>query len=255
MTWPRLVVAAVAIMVGAAGCGSASKSPTTQGAGTTTGLTTTSGPAQDIAADKAAADAASLKLTDFPPGWTSTPSSSGPDVPNVDTELTKCLGVSRADFPKSSPAKSESPDFSDSNNNTVSSAVGYQPEASRVQRALALFSDPKAPACLTTAVASIIDYSIHHPAKPSDTLPSGVTVGSATVAQMSFPAYGDKDAAYRVTVPVSIKSLTISFYLDLIVVGKGRADVEMFFQGIGTPFDTTSAQHYTGLVVDRLTNT
>ena len=74
--------------------------------------------------------------------------------------------------------------------------MGYESDTLRVQHALVLFTDPKAPGCLTTALTTIINSVIHHPAKPSDTLPSGVTLGTATVAPMSFPVYGDKELAY-----------------------------------------------------------
>ena len=46
---------------------------------------------------------------------------------------------------------------------------------------------------------------------------------------------------------MNIKSLTVSFYADVVLVGKGGAEVEMTFQGVGTPFDTTQEQHYTEL--------
>jgi hypothetical protein len=87
------------------------------------------------------------------------------------------------------------------------------------------------------------------------TLPAGVKLGQATVQQMSFPTYGDKSIAYQLSIPISYSGLSLAAYADEIVVIKGRADVIMSFQNSNDPFPTDQEQHYTGVVVGRLTNT
>jgi hypothetical protein len=73
---------------------------------------------------------------------------------------------------------------------------------------------------------------------------------------MSFPTIGDESIAYRVTVPINLKSgLSISVYYDHVTARKGRAGAELDFEGIGTPFPSDQAEHYTTLVVDRMANT
>jgi hypothetical protein len=104
-------------------------------------------------------------------------------------------------------------------------------------------------------VADVIDEAIKHPTTPSDTLPAGAQIGSTTVSQMSFPTYGDKSIAYQVKVPVTYSGLSIDAYVDLIFSIKGRAGVSMTFEGVTDPFSVNQAEHYTGLVVGRLTNT
>ncbi len=96
---------------------------------------------------------------------------------------------------------------------------------------------------------------IKHPSNPADTLPSDAKLGTATVSPMSFPQTGDKSVAYQVKVPVSYKGLDVTIYLDEIVSIKGRAQVAMSFEGVLNPFPSPQEQHYTGLVVGRLTNT
>jgi hypothetical protein len=99
-----------------------------------------------------------------------------------------------------------------------------------------------------------MNATINHPTGGS-TLPAGVKLGQSTVEQMSFPTYGDKTIAYQVKIPITYSSLNVSVYLDLIIAIKGRANVATTFQATTSPFPTDQEQHYTGLVVGRLTNT
>jgi hypothetical protein len=234
---------------------SCSNSGSNNSAQSTTTSTTTQSTGQNVEADKAAAQAAALKLSDFPAGWTSKPASNMSPSQDITAQLAKCLGVSQADLTKA-PALYYSPDFSESSsNNTASSSVGYRASAAFQQSSFANLSGAKVPDCLTTAVAAVINESIKHPTNPSDTLPAGAQVGTTTVSPMSFPQFGDKSIAYQVKVPVSYQSLSIDAYVDIILSIKGRADAAMSFEGVTNPFPVDQAEHYTGLVVGRLTNT
>jgi hypothetical protein len=250
---PILWIASVAILslIGAS-CGGGGGSNSAQS--TTTTSTTAPSTGQNIEADKAAAQAASLTLSDFPAGWTSQPSSSTNPDQGISAQLAKCLGVSEAALSKP-PAHYDAPNFSDTNNNTASNTVGYRATAADEQSAFAIVSGPKVPGCMTTAVGAVINQAIAHPTNPSNTLPAGAAVGTATVSQMSFPQFGDKSVAYQVKVPVTYQSLSFAAYVDIIYVLKGRAGVSMYFEGVDNPFSIDQAQHYTGLVVGRLTNT
>jgi hypothetical protein len=238
----------------AASCSSSSskaaESSTTQGST----AATTAKSSQNVAADQAAAQAASLKLSDFPAGWTSQPQSNDTAGQGVTNQLAKCLGVNPSQLTKA-PAEYDSPNFSDSNNDTASSTVGYRATASEQQTAFGLISSPKTPGCLTTAVQAVISDAIQHPSNPSETLPSSAKLGAATVSPMSFPQVGDSSVAYQVQVPVSYEGLNVTIYLDAIYSIKGRADVSMTFEGVLQPFPSDQEQHYTSLVVGRLTNT
>jgi len=184
--------AAVAVgLLGVAACGGASKPPAPRAAGSgptppstgsaTSAARTTPKQAQDIAADRAAAEAVSLKLSDFPTGWTSSPQDNNPDYPNLDNEVAKCLGVSVEELNRKGPADVDSPDFSDADSNTVSSSVGYTPDVATARHEFSLISDPKVPGCLTPAVQKLVSYATAHPKDPSDTLPAGATFGTAKV--------------------------------------------------------------------------
>jgi hypothetical protein len=170
------------------------------------------------------------------------------------SQTAKCLGVSESALTKS-PAIYDSPDFSDSNNNTVSSTTGYRATDADQIKSYAIFSSPKAPDCLSKAFTTIINEEINHPSNPADTLPQGVTLGAATVSPMSFPTFGDRSIALRTQIPVSYQGLNLSYCLDLIFSIKGRADVGMQFLSTVTPFPADQEEHYTGLIVSRLTDT
>ncbi len=239
------------LSVVAAACGGGS----TNSAQSTTTSTSAKSTGQNVEADKAAAKAASLNLSDFPAGWTSQPPSDNSSSQDLTAQLAKCLGVSQADLTKA-PASYDAPTFSESNsNNSASSNVGYRATAADEQSAFAIVSGSKVPDCLTTAVAAVINEAIQHPTDPSDTLPAGAKVGTTTVSPMSFPQFGEKSVAYQVKVPISYSSLSIDAYVDIIYSIKGRAGVAMEFEGVTDPFPVDQAEHYTGLVVGRLTNT
>jgi hypothetical protein len=245
-----LVVAVSASVIGISACGSSSKTSSPPGSSTSS---IPSSSKQDIAADTAAAQAAKLKLSDFPPGWTSAPPSNTTGSQSVTGQLAKCLGVTEANLSKP-PAKALSDDFSQSNM-TASSTVGYRATSAEQTAAFNLWASPKTPSCMTTAVSATIEEAIKHPTTGS-TLPAGVKFGQSAFQTMSFPTYGDKTIAYQLKVPVDYKGLSLAFYEDAIVVIKGRADVVMSFENSPTdPFPTDQEQHYTGLVVGRLTNT
>jgi hypothetical protein len=191
-------------------------------------------------------------LSDFPPGWTSAPPSVDTGPAGLEAKVAKCLGVSESDLSEA-PAKADSNDFSQSNM-TVSSTVGYRATSAEQTAAFNILASPKAPSCLSTVVSTAIEDAIKHPPSGS-TLPSGVTFGKSTVQQMSFPTYGDKTIAYQLKIPVDYNGLSFAAYLDVISVIKGRGDVAMSFENSNDPYPTDQEQHYTGLVVGRLTNT
>jgi hypothetical protein len=151
------------------------------------------------------------------------------------------------------PVRVQSDDFSQSDM-TASSTVGYQATSAEQTAAFNLLAGPKTPGCLSTAVSTILEDAIKHPPTGS-TLPAGVTFGQSTVEQMSFPTYGDKTIAYQLKIPFDYSGLSLAVYLDVISLIKGRADVVMSFENSPDPFPTDQEQHYTELVVGRLTNT
>lgn len=238
-----LVTTAIVLTLGLAACGGSSSS------------SGKSAQTQNVVADKAAAEAAALKLADLPAGWTATPATKTPDAPGVDAQLATCLGVSVAELDKSGPADFKSDDLSDANNNTVSNSVGYAPSADQAKKEFAIFKDPKVPGCLGTALSNFLTYQIKHPTNPSDSIPDSVSFGTPTVAPLSVATVGDQTAAYRVTIPVTALGQTVNAYADFLIAVKGRVGVEMDFEAVGKPFPADQEQQYLQKVIGRLANT
>jgi hypothetical protein len=133
--------------------------------------------------------------------------------------------------------------------------VRYRSSSADASKEFAVLENANLPSCLSTAVSKVIQYNLEHPSTPNSTVPSDLTVGNATVAQMSFPTYGDQSIAYRITIPISYKGLSPSAYLDIVAVRKGRATTGLYFEGEASPFDATMEQQLTGLTVARLAST
>jgi hypothetical protein len=223
---------------------------------TSTSTTTSSAPNPTVAAEKGLAVAANLKLSDFPAGWTSMPQSSTSTGPHgLDAEIASCLHTNLAVLNSNSPTEASSPDFSDSNGDTVSSGVNYLATASQAQAEISVLESSKFPSCFTTAVNEVFTYEVNNPSSTGSTLPAGLTIGHATVAQMSFPSYGNQSIAYRVTVPFTYDGLSPDAYFDIVAVQMGRALAGLTFQSTITAFDSSMEEQLTSIVVGRLTQT
>ncbi len=178
---------------------------------------------------------------------------SGPT--DVGQQLADCLHTSEAVLNSGPGDSANSPNFKDSNGDSASNDVRYRGSVADASVEFAVLENPKLPPCLTSAVTEVIQYNLQHPESPGSTVPPNLTIGNATVAQMSFPSFGDQSIAFRVTIPVSYEGLSPSLYLDIVGVRKGRATTGLYFQGEGTPFDSTLEQQLTAVTVSRLANT
>jgi hypothetical protein len=208
-------------------------------------------PAQDVAADKAAAERAILKLSDFPPGWEAKPHEETPDDPDVARRLSDCLRVDLSGFEDDNPASADSPDFESPEQQEVQSFVGFEPTSAKAQELFAIFERPETPGCLSEATSEIITESLKRP-EPGEELPKGVTVGQVSINRASFPTIGERTIAFRMTIPVRADRLQLSVYADMVFALKARAGVVLSFIDFGSPFPTDQAQQLTRIVVDRV---
>lgn len=244
------VIAAIAISTTA--CSSSGGNSSTSGATTAELSTTVPASSQHVAADKAAAQAALWKLSDFPTGWTSQPQTQDSSNQKIDAQISSCLGATVSFLQQSGPASASSPDFGDTNNDTASEQVVVQSSVSRLSADFALVKSDRFPRCFAQAVNTFIKGEIAHPSDPTNTLPAGATIGKVTISSMSFPAIGDQSLAYRVTLPISFKGLDIPFYVDLIAAQKGRSVAAMTFTAASNGFDSSMEQQLANLAVGRL---
>lgn len=244
--WMFALAMLLALALGLAACGGGS----TNNAGTSSAGTGAGGTHQDVAADRAAAEAASLRLSDFPTGWMSKPASGGTSSTAEDARLAKCLGVNESEL-SDSPVSHTSPNF-EMHYYTVASTVGYRATAAEQNAAFEVWSNPKMPQCLGSSLAAV--------AKQEAPNEADATVGTPTVtasgpAGTTLPQFGDKSIGYEIMIPLCLSSNCLPFYVNVIAVIKGRADVGIMIASFVAPFPPSDAEHYTGLVVGRLTRT
>ncbi|HET6810311.1 MAG TPA: hypothetical protein VFH50_04810 [Acidimicrobiales bacterium] len=226
------------------------------GASTTRGRpgdsSTTSTAAARVAADHARAQAAVLRLSDLPAGWTATPHRASPSVPGLDKRLAACLGVSVGLLNGNDPTNADSPDFSNANGGEISNSVGYEVTVGRARRVTAVLQSPKMAPCLNSALRTFLTSSLSHPATPSQSVPTGIGLGDSTTTRLSFPTSGDATVAYRFEVPIEGAGSPLTVYGDFVFAAKGRAGTVLTVESQAAPPDRTLEQKLVSTVVDRL---
>jgi hypothetical protein len=236
----------IGVLVIAAACGGSSH-------GSSAATATSSDPRSQtrIEADKAAAQNALLKLSDFPTGWTSKPASNPTANADLDKQLAACVGADVTN--QSNPTHVASDDFSDPNgSNTASNSVGLAASADASNAAMDKFSGPKVPGCLAQAMDTAIAQNTQ---SSGTTLPKGVTIGKADAATESFPNVADRTTALRVTVPVQANGLNLKIFADFIAFTKGRSSSVLDLQGQGSPFPADMATSLAQTIAGRLPST
>jgi hypothetical protein len=178
-------------------------------------------------ADQARARAASLKFSDFAPGWTATPSA----------------GSTSGSEPRCSnyhPDQYDSPDFTrTADHSFVSVSTGVFETVAMAKRGYARVAVRQLPACFGELFAKGI------------TKPSSAKVVSAR--PIAFPRVGDRSNAYRLVASVKTPTVTLSVAADIVLFNKGRTDVAMIFLGIARPLPASLEQTAVARVLARVT--
>jgi hypothetical protein len=186
-------------------------------------------------ADLARARAASLKLSDFAPGWkasgsSGTASSPHPRCSTYDPDQSDLVETGRYD----------SPDFTrTADNSFVSVSTGVFRTAAMARRGYARVASPRLPACFGELFARGVS-------KPS----SAKVVSTGPIA---FPRAGDRSNAYRLVASVKTPSATLPVVADIVLFNKGRTDVAMIFLGIGRALPASLEQQAVARVLSRVT--
>jgi hypothetical protein len=207
-----------------------------------TGSSNSVPPFPKAAAQQAAASAL-LTVSDFPAGWSTSPSSNSAGSAKYDQQFAACLHAPVSVFQKSGPdtAEADSPDFNspEDTNASASETISIETTAS-IDEGFRVLKSPNLPGCATTALTAYFKVSL---AKQAAT--EHATIGQATTGQLSFPSIGEDTVAISVTVPVTVKGFTITEYVDLIYVRRRNAEIEMEFSNTESPFDVRSAETIT----------
>jgi hypothetical protein len=186
----------------------------------------------NAADDKKVADAAVLKLTDFPSGWTEGPPPDETDDAN--DPFTKCLGSEAKELEANTSAEAESADFERGEGTTASSFVAVLKSEDNGTSAMDVLGSQKLKDCFNQALADELETTAG--------AEEGVTIGEATLKEASFGTVGDETVAMQLSVPVSAEAIEIVFYADLVFFREGRSIGGLFLGNLETPFPSSEGQ-------------
>jgi hypothetical protein len=246
-TWRAAAAAGAVLLLGACGDKSGdSSSPTTADARS----------ASEVTADKAGAEAAVLKISDLPLGWTAAPnpaeSERTAEQRSAEAEFAECAGVDPSVIGAGSNAatRAKSDEFSDSSDHDVESSVTVIATREAAKEQLNSIRKPAVRECLASFVNRAIQSSIKNP-KAGETPPTNATFGKARVQTVDLPGMHAASVAYRTTIPVTVGGHSIDVNLDIILALTGRTGITMTFTSFGAPFVPETEVELTNKVIDR----
>lgn len=193
----------------------------------TDGTTTTEAPAQDIAADTAAAEDALLTLAGLPDGWTGAPAD-GDAATQVSQRLAECADL---DSLTPSEAKATTDKFSSPDGTlVVLETVGVQATERDARVVNAKLSPPDVTECLAAAYSEM-----GAAAMTPGVVPEGAEVGMVTASRLAVASVGDATQAIRVTIPVTAAGATTEVTVDHVLVRSGRSLALLSFENSVEP--------------------
>ena len=168
----------------------------------------------DPAANKARAAGLTFQASDFPSGWTSTPSQEPEAAQGQDKEFRTCLGLA-ADQPEASATFGKDDALASSEINVAASADAAGDE-------IALFAGPKGPDCVEQALTAVFAK-----VAPPDII-------RVSVGRLKLPAYAQSSVAYRAVVRVGTED-TVVIYADVVAIRQGSVEASISFSNVGKP--------------------
>jgi hypothetical protein len=226
----RSIVVLVVLAFVPAACGGGNDTQSSAGGPTTTVAPTTVAPTTvtavvSAAADKATARTLLLRSSDLPDGWRATPYRKGLDEKLADDKLAACTGRPKPDT--YATADIYSPVFVMGNAEASSEALlvrtveDFQADATAV-------AGPKFFRCVKDILSKFIFRQSQ-----------GVSVKSIVIEPIQVARYGEFSMGFRTTVKATSQGRSRTFYLDTVLLGKGRIELSASFSNVGRPFDPT----------------
>jgi hypothetical protein len=193
--------------------------------------TATASPTVTPAADDASAAAfATLKLDDFPAGWTETENPENLESRCKDVEAAKELASARANSSR----------FNQGQTTLVQNAVYVLEDDEAAQEAFGMVSGEDTRDCYSEAVTGAFAGQ------------AGIESGEPETAPLEVASIGDEHSAARVTLPITAQGLDVDVAIDLVFVRAGRALSLNLFVNALAPFDPALRDRLTAATVERL---
>lgn len=215
----RMLVAVLAAL--AIGCGGGDDDKPKRAA------TPTISPAAD---DESAAEFATLKLRDFPTGWTETKNPENLESRCEDVEAAKELASARANSSR----------FNQGQTTLVQNAVYVFEDEATAHEAFGLVSGEGTQECYSEAVAGAFAGQAE------------IESGEPQAAPLDIKPAGDEHAAARVTLPVTAQGLEVTVTIDLVFVRAGSTLSLNLFVNALAPFEPALRDRLTAASVERL---
>lgn len=187
-----------------------------------------SGATGTAAADRAKAEKLILVQADFPAGWAGT--TAAPDTPEDDAraaDLAECAGA--VDPAVAESATVTGKDFA-KDTAEVASEVTYVKTTEQAQTDLAAITGPKVEGCVERFAGDLLQKEIEG---------SGARLDRFAFDRIKTQKIGDATEAFRMTATVTAGGQTLTIYVDLIFILKGRAEISLAFSELGKPFNGT----------------
>jgi hypothetical protein len=184
-------------------------------------------------ADQARARAASLRISDFAPGWKATPATNSDSSPRCST-----YNPDQSDLVET--GKHDSPNFTrTADSSFVSVSTGVFRTAAMAKTGYSRVAVPRLPTCFGELFTRGI------------TKPSSAQVLSS--GPLAFPKAGDRTNAYRLVASVRTPGITVPVTADIVLFNKGRTDVAIIFVGISKPLPVSLQRQAVARVLSRIT--
>jgi len=175
-------------------------------------------------ADLATAKKLVLTSTDFPSGWTgkADDQTKSPEDKADSKALSDCIGASG---PEAETAKWNGDDFT-MDQYQVSSSVNLVTDKAVFKKDVAAISGPKLQTCVKDVFTKVLTKAI------------GAEPTSLDVTPFEVKKYGDVTKGLRMKVDTGTGA-TDTVYVDLVLMGKNRAEVTATVLSVGQPIDPT----------------
>jgi hypothetical protein len=226
-----LVVLALAASMTIASCGDSDDGGTAKKSTPSSAATQTPTATPDRSADRRIARDSTLKLEDFPSGWTEADDESG---------RARCEGIE--EVKKATSARATSSRFGKGENTSVQNSIYIFGEEAAAEQAFTQLAAKDTRTCYAKRVTDALESA------------GGLTVGEAESARLSLDPLGDQREAARVTVPVTSQGVDVDVIVDLIFVRVDRGISIGLFIDAFSPFDDDLRGQLTATSVRRLSD-
>lgn len=188
-----------------------------------------------------------LRLSDLPPGWTTSPASNSNNTTG-DAQIAKCLGVPTS-FITYNPPQVSSPEFDQrSAGLSVNDSIAIFPNATILAAQYRLFASAKTVACFSQVFNSpALKSALARQIGP------GATVGHMVVTRAPRPPGRDRGAAVQLVIPVTANGTSLTITMQEVIIVSGlRAVTLNLVSALGLPFPATLTSHLEAVSAQRL---